>query len=451
MKISQVWRRGLSRSSGLLLLLALAVFAIGCGDVFRPVAVPIAGPPGDPQATSFAFALNQNAPATAGSILQINVPGDSAVFSTPTGLGPVHAAFLPPGESRIYVANRDDDTVTTYLPSLTGVAPTVLNLPSGSKPVYLATTETSKMYVANAGSNSVGVIEATQSALVTVVPVGITPVALAETADGKKLYAVNQGSANVSVLDTGSDTVINTVPVGSSPIWALLSPDGLELYVLNQGSGTVSVIDTTSDAVVTTLPAGTSPVHMVLDKQFNRLYVVDGSSSNNLWIFDASVDPPVALKTLTVPLADPTSITVLANGLKAYIPSQQITAPALNSLCPVKTIACALSVVSVAVVNTTNNTVRSTISLTSPVQQVCNPGNVLFTQTGGVRFRTFATSSSSSNRVYISSCDAGVIHSLNTTNDSLVTDLAPPISSFAPLTATLPPPPQQPVFVLPGP
>lgn len=437
--------------AGLLALLALAVLAIGCGDVFRPVAVPIAGPPGDPQSTSFAFALNQNAPATAGSILQINVPGDSAVFSTPTGLGPVHAAFLPPGESRIYVANRDDDTVTTYLPSLTSQGPTVLNLPSGSKPVFLATTETSKMYVANAGSNSVGVIEATQNALITTVPVGATPVALAETADGKKVYAVNQGSANVSVIDTGSDTVINTIPVGSSPIWAQFSPDGLELYVLNQGSGTVSVIDTTSDAVVTTLPVGTSPVHMVVDKQLNRLYVVDGASSNNLWIFDASVDPPVALKTLTLPLANPTSITVLANGLKAYIPSQQITAPAMNSLCPVKTIPCALSVVSVAIVNTTNNTVRGTVSLTSPVQQVCNPGNVLFTQTGGVRFRALATSSSNSNRVYISSCDAGVIHALNTTNDSPVTDLAAPVSSFAPLTATSPPPPQQPVFVLPGP
>jgi hypothetical protein len=95
--------------------------------------------------------------------------------------------------------------------------------------------------------------------------------------------------------------------------------------------------------------------------------------------------------------------------------------------------------------------VRNTISLTSPVQQVCNAGNALFTQTGGVRFRTFATSSANSNRVYISSCDAGVIHALNTTNDSLVTDLAAPVSSFAPLTATLPPPPQQPVFVLPGP
>lgn len=480
MKISRVWWRGLSGGIALLAVLALAV---GCGDVFRPVAVPIAGPPGDPQPTSFAFTLSQNAPASAGSILQINVPGDSAVFSTPTGLGPVHAAFLPPGESRIYVANRDDDTVTTYLPSLTSQGATVLNLPSGSKPVFLATTETGKMYVANVGDlsvsppvpSSVGVIDGLLNALVTTIPLCsnntnpctaplATPVALAETADGKKLYSVNMGYGNVSVIDTGSDTVINTIPVGTSPIWALFSPDGLELYVLNQGSGTVSVIDTTSDTVVASLAVGTSPVYMVVDKQLNRLYVVN-SGSTSISIFDASVDPPTPLKTVVLPVSvpTPTSIAVLPNGSKVYVPSQQITGPVLDPVCPLKGKPCQLAVVSIAVIDTTNNTVSRTVSAKSPVlesvdpvtqQQIpllCNPGNVAFTQTGGVRFPVFATSSSNSNRVYISSCDAGVIHVLNTANDSFVTDLASPISSFPPLTSTTPPPPQQPVFVLPGP
>src|SRR5690242_17700384 len=116
MKIPRVWWSVVS-GSALLAVLALAVLAVGCGDVFRPVAVPITGPPGDPQPTSFAFVVSQNAPGNAGSALQLNVPGDSAVFSTPVGLGPVHAAFLPPGQTRIFVANRDDDSVTTYLPS----------------------------------------------------------------------------------------------------------------------------------------------------------------------------------------------------------------------------------------------------------------------------------------------------------------------------------------------
>jgi YVTN family beta-propeller protein len=477
MKISRVWWRGLSGGIALLAVLTLAVFAIGCGDVFRPVAVPIAGPPGDPQNTSFAFAISQNAPATAGSILQINVPGDSAVFSTPTGLGPVHAAFLPPGESRIFVANRDDDTVTTYLPSLTSLAPTVLNLPSGSKPVFLATTETGKMYVANVGdlsvsppvSSSVGVIDGLQNVLATAIPLCsnnttpctaplAAPVALAETADGKKLYSVNMGYGDVSVIDTGSDTVINTIPVGTSPIWALFSPDGLELYVLNQGSGTVSVIDTTSDAVVTTLPVGTSPDHMFVDKQFNRLYVVSGviptpgnPVTDQVWIFDASVDPPKPLRTVTLNVWGPSVITVLPNGLKAYIANLELTSPSTNGTpCTNSSTSPCQSTVSLSVINTTNNTLQSTQSFPT-VAATCNLNNVPFTQTGGVRFPAFVVSSSNHNRVYVSSCDAGLIHALNTTNDTLVTDLTPPVSAFPPPTSTSPPPPQQPVFVLPGP
>lgn len=463
MKISRAWWSGLSGCAGWLTVLALAVFAVGCGDIYRPVAIPIAGSPGDPQPTSYAFVVSQNAPSSGGSITQLNVPGDSAVFATAAGMGPVHAAFLPPGESRIYIANRDDDTLTTYLPSFSTLAPTTLNLPAGSHPVYLASTESGKMYVADAGTNTVGVVDGLQSALTTVVPVGNTPVALAETSDGKKLYAVNQGDGTVSVIDTATDTVRQTITVGTSPIWALFSPDKQELYVLNQGSGTVSVINATTDTLVTSLSAGTSPTHMFVDAHFNRLYVVDAASGQNLWIFDASVDPPVLLNKVSLPLANPTSVTVLANGLKAYVPSQQVTAPALNRLCPISNVPCSLAVVTVAVVNTTNNTVSKLVSLTSPVPQsldpvtkklnslVCNPGNAPFTQTGGVRFPAFATAASNNNRVYISSCDAGVIHILNTTNDSLVTDLSMVPSAFPPPTSTSPPAPQQPAFVLAGP
>jgi YVTN family beta-propeller protein len=448
MKIFRVWWSGLSGGAALLAALALTVFAVGCGDVFRPVAIPITGPPGDPQPTSFAFVISQNAPGDAGSALQLNVPGDSAAFSTPAGLDPVFAAFLPPGESRIFVANRDDDTVSTYVPSLTSETPITLNLAAGSRPVFLATTETGKMYVANAGNNSVGVINGLQAALTTTVTVGSTPVALAETPDRKKLYSANQGDGTVSVIDTATNSVLQTIslPPGAAPIWALFSPNGQELYVLNQGLGTVSVINAISDTIVATLPVGTSPVHMFVDKQFNRLYVVDSASSNNLWIFDASVDPPKPLKTLTVqpdPLATvlplPTSVTVLPNGQKAYVASIQPNTPTSGQV-----------KIWVSVINATSITVQGKLSFPQSAA-ICNPNNAPFTQPGGVRFPAFVASSSNSNRVYISSCDAGVIHILNATNDSLVTDIASPPSSFPPPTNTSPPPPQQPVFVLPGP
>lgn len=471
MKIPRVWW-SLIGGAGLLAVLALAVFAVGCGDIFRPVAIPITGPPGDPQATSFAFVVSQNAPNNDGSMLQVNVPGDSAVFSTAAGLGPVHAAFLPPGESRIFEANRDDDTLTTYLPSLPSQPTTTINLPAGSRPVFLASTETSKMYVADVGDgtgpSSIGVIEGQQTAFLTSIPLCATntnpcsappamPVALAETRDGKKLYSVNQGNDSVSVIDTASDTVLRNVTVGTSPIWALFSPDGLELYVLNQGSNSVSVIDTTTDTVVATLAVGASPDHMFVDKQFNRLYLVNGvtpsssdpNATDQVWIFDASVDPPTPLTTVRLKVWGPSTITVLGNGQKAYVGSYALTQPGTTQPCAGPTSSCDAAV-SMSVINATSNTLQSTRGFT-PVPAACNLNGVSFTQPGGVRFPAFTASSSDSNRVYISTCDAGVIHVVNTSNDSLETDIAMPVSAFPPPTSTSPPPPQQPVFVLPGP
>lgn len=445
MKISRVMWSRFCGGAGLLAVLSLAVLATGCGDVFRPVAVPITGPPGDPQPTSFAFVVSQNAPANDGSALQLNVPGDSAVFSTPVGIGPVHAALLPPGQSRIFIANRDDDTVTAYIPSFSSIAPVTLSLSPGSHPVFLATTETSKMYVAEAGSNKVGVINGIQAALSTEVTVGTTPVALAETKDGKKLYAVNQGDGTVTTIATANDTVLDTIPLcgsppcsANSPVWAELSPDGLEVYVLNQGSGSVSVIDTTSDTVVANLTVGASPGHMFLDTHLNRLYVVNGGSGT-VSVFNAGVDPPTPLATITVN-PGPTSITVLANGLKAYVSSIQPSNPAPGQMVSV----------SASVINTTSNTVQTRISFPA-VPATCNTSGVPFTQAGGVRFPAFAASSSNSNRAYIASCDAGVIHVLNTATDKFVIDIAMPASAFPPPTSTSPPPPQQPVFVLAGP
>src|SRR5437868_3651071 len=140
MSISRVMWVRMRAGVGLLVAVALALFAAGCGDVYRPVAVPIAGPPGDPQQSHLAFVVSDNAPSNAGSVLHLNVSGDSATFETPLGVGPVHAAFLPPGESRIYLANRDSDTVTTCIPFFTTVTPVDVRIPSTpgvpAKPVF---------------------------------------------------------------------------------------------------------------------------------------------------------------------------------------------------------------------------------------------------------------------------------------------------------------------------
>jgi len=405
--------------------IACIVLAVGCGDTFRPVVNPIFSPSGDPALFLLAFVVNKNAPANAGAVSNIDVSGDTSIAVTPVGVGPVHAAFLPPGESRIFIANRDQDTVTSFIPSSSSTPSSTLNLAPGSSPVFLATTESGRMYVANSATGTVGVIAAPQNTLITEIPVGSNPSALAETPDGKKLYAVNQGSGTVSVIDTGNDTVITTVTVGSSPVWALVSADALSLYVLNQGSNSISVINTTTDVVTATVPVGNTPNFMHFDRRLSRLYV-SNTGGNSITVLNASATPPVLIKEIPV-AAGVTSVAALSDGTGAYAASLQVGSTATVTL---------------SVINALNNTVSKTISF-PPVSAV--------SACSGTRFRAFVAAAADGSKVYVSSCDAGVTHVMRTSNNTLVLNLLSPPSANAPPSPGAQPPPQNPVFILAGP
>ena len=135
---------------------------------------------------------------------------------------------------------------------------------------------------------------ATNTVEPTVILVGKCPDAVAVTPDGKHVYVANADSANVSVIDTTTNTVVaydlggGFVPHwgrrhpgwetrlcrelsqrrrreylcdrhgyqhrgahghhgGECPQWVAVTPDGKHVYVANTISANVSVIDTTNE------------------------------------------------------------------------------------------------------------------------------------------------------------------------------------------------------------
>ncbi|MBS1251669.1 MAG: Hydrazine synthase subunit gamma [Anaerolineales bacterium] len=80
------------------------------------------------------------------------------------------------------------------------------------------------------------------------VPVNM-PFDAAFTPDGSELWVLNAGSNDVSVIDTTSWTGLTHISAGANPRGIVLSPDGGAAYVNNTLDGTVSVIDTTALAV----------------------------------------------------------------------------------------------------------------------------------------------------------------------------------------------------------
>src|SRR2546425_6388394 len=93
-------------------ILVLTLVWWGCGDTFRPVAVPIPPPPPDPGSFHFAIVVSGNGPSDPGTSTRIDVSGDTNAGNAKAGLGPVHAALLP-NASRVYVANTVEGTVTS--------------------------------------------------------------------------------------------------------------------------------------------------------------------------------------------------------------------------------------------------------------------------------------------------------------------------------------------------
>jgi YVTN family beta-propeller protein len=432
----------------------LAVCGIGCGDQYRPVALPVPLPSPSPSPAHFVAAVTSNGNSDPAAVLRIDVSGDSVLSAFTTGVLPTHAAFLPNG-SKIYVANSGEDTVSSSSVTSSSQA-TTISLPQlcnaggcvASRPTFVTSTENGKMYVANSGSGTVSVINATSDVVIDTVAVdpafsgsplpspnpAANPVALAELPNGQKLYSVNQGNSTVSSISTLDDTVLTKILMGSPPIWAVASSDSAFVYVLDT-SGTISVIDTLSDLVVQpTTSVGAGANFMVFDPTSNRLWVTNPAAAT-VSIFDVvggvltpHAGSPVAITAAAnsgcTSAPNPNSVAVLGDGSRAYVSSFQ---PDANMVCA-----------QVTVINAGTGAVSATIPL-APA-----PNNSNQTGCASARFRTFAAASpggaNTNFKVYVSQCDAGGVaviytYAANSSTeqhgaDVLGATIPAPVSSF---------------------
>lgn len=464
--------RGIRRAALWAVTLLLAICGIGCGDQYRPVALPVPLPSPSPSPVHFVAALSSNGDNSLGgagtcvpsgspppcvnepgALIRIDVSGDSVSSGFTAGVAPAHAAFLPSG-SKIYVANSAEDTVsasstaapsqatTISLPQLCGIAGCV-----PSRPVFVASTENGKMYVANSGNGTVSVINTSSDVVIATIAVdpafagsplpspnpAANPIALAELPNGHKLYSINNGNSTVSSISPLDDTVVTKIPIGAPPIWAVASSDSAFVYVLDS-NGTISVIDTLSDSVVASVSAGAGANFMVFDTTSNRLWITNPALAT-VSIFNVAgsvltthAGSPVAITSAansacgSAPM--PSSLAVLGDGSRAYVSSFQ---PDANMVCA-----------QVTVINAGTGSVSTTIPLPPA------PNNSSITGCGAARFRTFAAASpggfNTNFKVYVSQCDAGSVavvytYAANSSTEQHGADvlgaiISAPVSSF---------------------
>ena len=339
----------------------LWLLQLGCGDQYRPVANPIPSPGGQPQISHFAWVVNFN-PSAAGTTTEINVSGDTNLAVNSMGVGSIAEAF-PPNSLALFVANRDNDTVSEYLPTLAGAVTTISLLP-GSHPVFLNSSQAGMMFVLNSasasnsacqGNGSVSAIPIATLSVSNTSCVGVSPIKMAQSSVDNFIYAVN-GDGTITVLNNGGGFA-GTIPQKTSmqngldpnPVDVVVNSNGFFMFVVTRGDGVspgaLDIISVGQTTVAASVPLGVGPTFEVLDPVLNRLYVAN-TGDNTVSVFDASnVNPsgstPIPLLA-TVPVGtSPIGITALADSSRFYVAnsgSDDVTVVSANSFSPLATV-----------------------------------------------------------------------------------------------------------------
>jgi len=144
-----------------------------------------------------------------------------------------------------YVTNDGSDTVTVL---------DVVNvrvdreIPVGRNPVAVAASPVSnEVYVVNSGAaggqGSLSVIGTEKNAVETTIPLQRDPLSVDLDADGAYAYVANAGSNSISVVDLKARREVAEIGAGEEPVSARISPDGKTLVVANRRGNSVSVVD----------------------------------------------------------------------------------------------------------------------------------------------------------------------------------------------------------------
>jgi YVTN family beta-propeller protein len=135
------------------------------------------------------------------------------------------------------------------------------------------------------------------------IPVGTAPTGIAVNITTNLIYVSNAGSNTVSVIDGATNAVIKTIPVGNQPKTVVLYAPANLIYAFNSADNTLSIIDGNTNTVQNTLPTlfpfeavaqlGQSKWMYITDLAANQVHIVDITTFKKLG--DIAVTSPSAI------------------------------------------------------------------------------------------------------------------------------------------------------------
>jgi YVTN family beta-propeller protein len=253
--------------------------------------------------TLFAVNINND------SLYRLANSGYAVEAAAKAGYGAYRAAVSPDG-TVVAVSNWGDKSVSLFKArTLTPLA----RIGVGIHPNDLTFGPDGRLFVANAGSNSVSiingnrVIETIKTSLEPSDPVGSTPDALAVNSAGTRLFVANADNNDVAVIDIsipGHSEAEGFIPTGWYPSALTVSHDGNKLYVgIAKGLGSRANVSATKpyDFVGETLTGYVSVVPIPNERQLKRFTALVRSNFPNPQASQAEASMAEEIRTRVFP------------------------------------------------------------------------------------------------------------------------------------------------------
>ena len=362
--------------------LAAAALIAGCGNSYRPVVTPVnpSGPAAQP--TSYAVVVSAPSPTSAGIATIIDYAGDTVMAVAPIGPGPSNFVVDELGATGYTL---DSDGTVTNFPITTSLQAknVTYSTLSSSAQVVNFTAPSAGLWAPDLNGNVIDLFASSPEAFKLAIPVAPTPVLVvgSPTLAGQREYALSENFTDptglvctnapttaptgvATPMEITTDSADTPIPVGKCPVYGIQTPDLRRLFVLNRGDDTVTVINTQNNsldqclpylnqngqpvtchpvlplsttavtATGVTPPNGTAgmtaiagPVYAEYNSATNQL-VIANYDGGTITVIDTTLDEygndgPTFGTTYTIPVGkNPASVTVLADGSRAYTANQ---------------------------------------------------------------------------------------------------------------------------------
>ena len=248
-----------------LLLLVVALFSVGCQWLpkipVQPSPTPSAAP--TQPVVGRIYVTDRDS-----RVLAIRTDQDLVAERFPVEDGAGGVATSPDGLFLYATAKTKD-----YLRIFQTSGALVGRLGTGKEPAGIdISRDGSRLYVANKGDDTISVLDPRHRKSLKTIPTGHQPMAVAVSNNGKMLYVLAHADNEVLAYDasSGKEKARATVPTG--PFSLALDPKGKYLYVSSFDANQVSVLDTSTLAEVAVVKVGDGAYDLVASRD-GQIYV----------------------------------------------------------------------------------------------------------------------------------------------------------------------------------